>query len=36
MRTIGVAWGFREEEELWKNGADDVIAHPLELLDYCD
>ena len=36
MTTIGVAWGFREEEELWKNGADDVIAHPLELLDYCD
>lgn len=36
MRTIGVGWGFREEEELWKNGADDVIAHPLDLLDYCD
>ncbi|MCI9577197.1 MAG: HAD family hydrolase [Clostridiales bacterium] len=36
MRTIGVRWGFREEEELRSHGADGVISHPLELLDYLD
>lgn len=30
--TVGVLWGFRTEEELWQNGADHLISHPLELL----
>jgi phosphoglycolate phosphatase len=25
MRAIGVAWGFRDREELWKSGASDVV-----------
>lgn len=32
--TIGVTWGFREEKELRDNGADKIIHHPLELLEY--
>lgn len=31
---VGVLWGFRDEKELRENGADTVIAHPLELLQY--
>ena len=34
MFTVGVAWGFRSEKELWDNGADAVIHHPEELLQY--
>lgn len=34
MFTVGVAWGFRSEKELWDNGADTVIHHPQELLQY--
>lgn len=30
--TIGVLWGFREREELEKNGADLIVQHPLEIL----
>ncbi len=33
LYTIGVTWGFREEEELRNNGADKIIHHPLELLE---
>jgi phosphoglycolate phosphatase len=25
MRAIGVAWGFRDREELWKSGASEVV-----------
>jgi len=32
MFAIGVTWGFRSEEELWKAGADCVIHHPSELM----
>lgn len=34
--TVGVLWGFREEEELTSAGADAVIAHPMELVDLID
>ncbi|MBQ6947340.1 MAG: HAD family hydrolase [Clostridia bacterium] len=34
MFTVGVAWGFRTEKELWDNGADTVIHHPQELFQY--
>jgi len=34
MRCIGVSWGFREPAELVAAGADLVIDHPHELLDY--
>lgn len=32
--TIGVLWGFRKMEELVENGADVVIRHPMEALEY--
>lgn len=32
MLTVGVSWGFREEEELRQSGADVLIHHPQELL----
>jgi phosphoglycolate phosphatase len=32
--TVGVLWGFRKRDELEENGADAIIAHPLELLRY--
>jgi phosphoglycolate phosphatase len=34
MTAVGVSWGFREKKELMENGANFVIDHPLELLDY--
>ncbi len=33
--TVGALWGFREEQELRKSGADAIIGHPTELLWYC-
>jgi len=30
--TIGVTWGFRDEEELRATGADVIVHHPSELL----
>jgi phosphoglycolate phosphatase len=33
MRAVGVTWGFRTEEELIKNGADNIVHHPLEIID---
>jgi phosphoglycolate phosphatase len=33
MYAVGAAWGFRDEDELWMNGAKAVIKNPLELLD---
>lgn len=32
--SIGVLWGFRKEDELLENGADMIVSHPLEILDY--
>ena len=32
----GAAWGFRTEDELRSSGAREVIAHPLELLEFLD
>ncbi|MCM1024849.1 MAG: HAD family hydrolase [Roseburia sp.] len=32
--TVGALWGFRDRRELEEGGADAVIAHPLELLEY--
>ncbi len=32
--TVGVLWGFRKREELEENGADAIIAHPLDALMY--
>jgi phosphoglycolate phosphatase len=36
MIPVGVAWGFRTEDELRGSGAVKVIAHPLELLDFLE
>lgn len=33
MKTIGVLWGFRDEEELSSAGADYIVAKPEEILD---
>lgn len=33
LKGIGVTWGFRTEEELWKAGARYVVHRPGELLD---
>lgn len=32
--TVGVLWGFRKQDELEKNGADAIISHPMELLNF--
>lgn len=32
--TIGVLWGFRDEDELQKHGADAIIDSPEKLLEY--
>ena len=32
--TIGALWGFRERKELEEGGADVIISHPLEVLDF--
>jgi len=34
MMTVGVAWGFREREELMENKADIIINSPMELLHH--
>ena len=36
MRSVGVAWGFRDEPELVQAGAQFIIQNPLELLDKLD
>ena len=33
LRSVGVTWGFRDENVLRKNGADHIINTPLELLN---
>lgn len=32
--TVGALWGFRERGELLEGGADALIRHPMELLEY--
>lgn len=34
MHPVGVLWGFRDEAELKESGAERVLRHPLELLEY--
>jgi len=34
MKTIGVTWGFRREEELREAGADIIITNPEELISH--
>ncbi|AMV39128.1 HAD family hydrolase [Planctomyces sp. SH-PL62] len=34
MFAIGVAWGFREIEELKAHGAEEVVAAPVEVLSF--
>ncbi|GAB4257984.1 MAG: HAD family hydrolase [Deferrisomatales bacterium] len=36
MRALGALWGFRTAEELREAGAEHLLAHPLELLDWLD
>lgn len=33
LKTIGCLWGFRDYEELYTAGADEIILNPLEILD---
>lgn len=32
--TVGALWGFRDRAELEEEGADAVIAHPLQILEF--
>lgn len=34
MKTMGVLWGFRDRKELEDNQADEIIEHPLQILDF--
>jgi phosphoglycolate phosphatase len=34
MTALGALWGFRSEAELRENGADHLLAQPLDLLGY--
>ena len=34
--TIGALWGFRKRPELEEGGADVIIAHPLEVLQFLE
>ncbi len=36
MFAVGVLWGLREKQELVNNGADLIISHPLELIEYLE
>lgn len=33
MKTVGVTWGFRSRDVLRKFGADELLEHPLDLLN---
>ena len=33
LESVGVTWGFRDENVLRNNGADNIINSPLELLN---
>ncbi len=32
--SVGVLWGFRDENELKSAGADIIVSHPLEIIDF--
>jgi phosphoglycolate phosphatase len=34
VAAIGVAWGYHPPGELWEAGADRVVEHPLEILEF--
>ena len=34
MRSFGAAWGYRGTEELMKSGADEILSHPIQIIDY--
>ena len=34
VKSVGVLWGFRNREELTKSGADLVVTHPTEIVDF--
>jgi phosphoglycolate phosphatase len=34
LKSVGVLWGFRSEKELIDSGADIIVSHPLEILQY--
>lgn len=34
ITTVGVLWGFREEDELRENGADIIVKSPIEIYEY--
>ncbi len=34
MTTLGVEWGFRERSELVSNGADKIVQHPCEIINF--
>jgi phosphoglycolate phosphatase len=34
LKSVGVLWGFRSEEELVDSGADIIVSHPLEILQH--
>ncbi len=36
MHAVGVLWGFRGEAELQRDGAQVLIKHPVELLEWVD
>jgi len=36
MFPVGALWGFRSKNELEESGAEAVISHPLDLLEYFD
>lgn len=31
--TVGVSWGFRDSDELWANGAEEVVDEPCRILE---
>lgn len=31
VKSIGVLWGFRDKDELTRNGADYIVSHPSEI-----
>lgn len=35
VESVGVTWGFRPRQELQENGADHIVDHPSEILNYC-
>jgi phosphoglycolate phosphatase len=34
MFTIGVLWGFRDQDELQEHRADMIVHHPMEIVEY--